>query len=402
MISIALRPARLYLLLIITLFALACFLFNSVPPSDTIDVGRPASRMTTPPITSTWPVPEDCSDHLFATKHSVPLYLRLYPAPPSSPLPIPGKARPWLLWIHGGAYISGQHWQLRNWILPLFHARGYHVVANAYRYMPFVEMEDMMEDCQDALTWCRNHLAGILGDRGVELDTWVLGGDSAGGGLATLLVHRLPLEQRPKAVINLYGVTDMIVQQQKYDEEPKPTEPWSGEVSEEALQRFYTDTDPSHAVTVTINNWNLAFLGQDIINKGQKAIYENLKKIWRVSDEEWKFDERVERQWDVKNYHNYNKAMVTMSLRLDGMSKAAAEEKMKRYSSVYLLDGQKTYPPTVQLHGTGDNAVPVQESIDMAKTLRAMGVDSLELYPKGMDHGWDNVYMASLLYGGEH
>ena len=344
------------------------------------------------------PLPDDFSDHRFAVKHVVSLYLRVYPAPPSSPIPTGSSKRPWVLWIRGGAYCSGQHYQIRNWILPLFHARGYHVVSTAHRFMPFVEMEDMVLDCLDAYTWTRENLPKLLDDRGgLDLARSVIGGDSAGGGLATLLIHRLPLDQRPKAVINVYGVTDLVRQQQWHEAQPPPDQPWTwGAVSEADLMPFYNDTDPSHALTATTNMWNLEYLSPEVRNGGPKAIAKGLKELWKVSDEEWVHDERVERQWDIKGYVGYRNAMVSLALRLnEGMTQKEKEEKLKRYSSVWLLDGEKSYPPTVLLHGTGDAAVPVDESRDMAEKLKKMRVDTLELYKDGEPHGFDNIYTVS-------
>ena len=50
------------------------------------------------------------------------------------------------------------------------------------------------------------------------------------------------------------------------------------------------------------------------------------------------------------------------------------------------------YPPTAFLHGTGDTAVPVQQSYDMARMLREMGVPVVEQYEEGEEHVFDHKY----------
>ena len=49
----------------------------------------------------------------------------------------------------------------------------------------------------------------------------------------------------------------------------------------------------------------------------------------------------------------------------------------------------KAYPPTLLLHGDNDTDVPHQQSVDMAKELKRVGVPYEFLSLKGYGHGFD-------------
>lgn len=337
------------------------------------------------------PIPDDFIDRRYAVKHGVALWLRIYPAEVDLLNDKASGKRPWLFWTHGGAYCSGQHYQVRSWLLPLMASLGVHVVSCAYRLTPVVSLEEMLEDCQDAYEWCRANLSAELGTYGrCDIDRFAIGGDSSGGSLAALLALRL---QTPRAVLNVYGVTDLVAQQAKYDDEP-PHGSWDGGTDE--IEAVMGDRDPAHAVTATTNAWNLAGIPEDVIEKGDGAIALELKAMWKVCHEEWVYNERVKNQWDVKKYIGYRQSMVKIPLRLEGMPEDEQRKQMEKYSLPYLLKHVSTYSPTVFLHGTGDQAVPVEESRTMAKELRRLGVPICELYCPGEDHGWDNVYIVRL------
>lgn len=261
-------------------------------------------------------------------------------------------------------------------------------------------MEEMLEDCTDAFAWCRTNLGEALAQRGgCATDKYGIGGDSAGGGLATLLAYRLR-DPPARVVINVYGVTDMVMQQEIYDNQPLADQPWQGNAPEEAIRTIIDDRDRSHAVTATTNAWNLACLDDEVVKQGHDAIAQGLKGVWKVSDEEWRYNEGVKRQWDVKSYIGHHKLMVTLPLRLTPeMTTTERDSTMRKYSARHLVaDGDLggPYPPTVFLHGTADRAVPIDESKDMAAELRRQGIEVEELYCEGVDHGWDNVYTVSL------
>ncbi|MEV7520483.1 alpha/beta hydrolase [Streptomyces sp. NPDC091371] len=99
------------------------------------------------------------------------------PAGLAGPLPL-------LYYMHGGAMVMGNAWSvlpriLREWALPLELA----VISVEYRLAPHVRYPDPLEDCYAGLVWAAGHAAEL----GIDADRIVIGGKSAGGGLAAAL-----------------------------------------------------------------------------------------------------------------------------------------------------------------------------------------------------------------------
>lgn len=87
---------------------------------------------------------------------------------------------PALLWIHGGGYVAGSAKQ-DDRICRAFSSRlGITVASVEYRLAPEHPYPAPLEDCYSALTW----LAGLPA---VDRERIVIGGASAGGGLAAAL-----------------------------------------------------------------------------------------------------------------------------------------------------------------------------------------------------------------------
>ncbi|GHF72952.1 esterase [Streptomyces mashuensis] len=91
---------------------------------------------------------------------------------------------PLLYYMHGGGMIAGNAWSvlprvLREWALPL----GLAVLSVAYRLAPRARYPEPLEDCYAGLAWAAAHAA----DLDIDADRIVVGGKSAGGGLAAAL-----------------------------------------------------------------------------------------------------------------------------------------------------------------------------------------------------------------------
>jgi acetyl esterase/lipase len=99
------------------------------------------------------------------------------PAGAAGPLPV-------LYYLHGGGMIMGNAWSvlprlLREWALPLQLA----VISVEYRLAPKAQYLEPVEDCYAGLVWAAEHAAEL----GLDAGRIILGGKSAGGGLAAAL-----------------------------------------------------------------------------------------------------------------------------------------------------------------------------------------------------------------------
>ncbi|MET9416151.1 alpha/beta hydrolase [Streptomyces klenkii] len=114
------------------------------------------------------------------------------PGPPDGPDVTLVSARPsglagplpLLYYMHGGAMIMGNAWSvlprmLREWALPL----GLAVISVEYRLAPHAQYPQPLEDCYAGLAWAAGHAAEL----GIDPDRIIIGGKSAGGGLAAAL-----------------------------------------------------------------------------------------------------------------------------------------------------------------------------------------------------------------------
>ncbi|MFD9727944.1 alpha/beta hydrolase [Streptomyces sp. NPDC059072] len=114
------------------------------------------------------------------------------PGPPDGPDVTLVSARPsglagslpLLYYMHGGGMIMGNAWSvlpriLREWAFPLDLA----VISVEYRLAPGTEYPGPVEDCYAGLVWAAGHAAELR----IDPARIVIGGKSAGGGLAAAL-----------------------------------------------------------------------------------------------------------------------------------------------------------------------------------------------------------------------
>jgi len=92
-----------------------------------------------------------------------------------------------LLWIHGGGYLIGRASQDDHLCAETARELGIIVVSVEYRLAPENPYPAALDDCHAAWTWMQAHAASLEIDAGQI----VVGGQSAGGGLAASLVQRL-------------------------------------------------------------------------------------------------------------------------------------------------------------------------------------------------------------------
>ncbi|KAH8885925.1 alpha/beta-hydrolase [Thozetella sp. PMI_491] len=324
------------------------------------------------------------TEHAFKTRHGVELSVRVWPANP----PVSEPA-PFVTWTHGGGWLAGNNFAPLAWMHPGFCQRGYHLVSHTYRLGPQANVDDQLADCLEAIAWCRENLPNILGKDKVDIHRYVICGESAGGHLTTLMAHYL--DPPPRAVIDAYGITDMLGAWPVLGELPvqDTAPPWDGEFSEEELNAFLSDRDPAKQLTQALS-WdeNVQFSEEDVA------------KVWLT---DFKFTPRIRLQGELHRWRADLPARMTAGV--NSMRKGVFHEErfqdenaLKDYiisiSPLYLLDGKTWYPPTAFLHGTADVAAPLAQSEEMAKRLRDMNVPVVECYEPGEPHVFDNKYTS--------
>lgn len=108
--------------------------------------------------------------------------LRLLAFRPAKPRP--AAQTPGILWIHGGGYMLGMPEMVyMSRALPLVKKYGAVVVSPAYRLAPRHPYPAALEDCYAALRYLQAQSAAL----GVSPSQLMVGGESAGGGLAAAL-----------------------------------------------------------------------------------------------------------------------------------------------------------------------------------------------------------------------
>ena len=124
------------------------------------------------------------------------------------PLQKSTKPFPLVIWIHGGAWLSG----LKEWDNVKYLVRhGYAIASVDYRFSTEVSFPAQIQDCNSALNFILAHATNY----GISSRQFVIGGGSAGGHLALLLglarnEPRFGADPaiRPLAILDFFGPTD--------------------------------------------------------------------------------------------------------------------------------------------------------------------------------------------------
>ncbi len=326
------------------------------------------------------PLPPNFTDHAFQSRSGGDLALRVWPAdpPPSSPAPF-------IIWTHGGSFIAGHHFLPLPWLAPGFRQRGYHLVSHSYRLGPQARLDEQVEDSLEAVAWCRANLLTVLGQDLVDVDRYVLCGESSGGTIAALMVHRL--DPPPKALIDVYGIIDFL-STDKIDGGPGGAQdlpPWKGEFSEEELVAFLSDRDPANILTNALY-WN-----------EQELVPEEFLSKYLKTD--FKYNKRIRLQAELQVWKGTRKPAKGLVKTTFHAEKFADDQALTSFiqsqSALQLLEGKAHHPPTAFLHGTADVNVPLEQSQALAKRLREMGIPVVECYEPDQKHVFDDKYRAS-------
>lgn len=326
--------------------------------------------------------PAGFTSHTFTTQHGARLSCRIWAASPA-----PESPAPFVIYTHGGGWLAGNHFAPLAWMDEGFRRRGYHVISHNYRLGPQVSVDVQLQDCLDAVAWCRASLPDIVGKDKVDVDRYIVSGESGGGHLATLMAHHL--SPAPRAVIDAYGVVYPEACWPIFRPIALPTEraTWTGKFSAQELYDFFADRDPNNVITDAL--W------WDEETRLSESV---LSERWETK---FKFTDRVMLQAELHRFRADiagNPEAAVRSVRVGSFheERFGDEEALKKFvfsvSPGPLLEGKKWYPPTAFLHGTEDLAAPIEQSKLMAAKLREMGVEVLESYEEGGEHVFDQKY----------
>jgi acetyl esterase/lipase len=101
--------------------------------------------------------------------------------------PTDQRATAGMLWIHGGGFLIGDARQDEGLCAETAAALGIVIVSANYRLAPEHPFPDALDDLRDAWFWLQAHASAF----GIDPTRLVIGGESAGGGLAATLVQHL-------------------------------------------------------------------------------------------------------------------------------------------------------------------------------------------------------------------
>jgi acetyl esterase/lipase len=243
--------------------------------------------------------------------------------------------RPVVVWIHGGALISGNRQSVPRNLLELCRDEGYALVSLDYRLAPEVKVPEIIADVEDAFRWLRGD--GAKACR-LDADRVVVTGGSAGGYLT--LVTGVAVRPRPRALVAYWGYGDV-------------DGAWYTTPSE-----FYRKQMPLVDKAEAYKGVGGRVLtgseaGVDFRARGRFYLYLRQNGLWTKE--------------------------------VTGFDPAADRGKLDRYCPVRNVSPE--YPPTLLVHGTEDTDVPYQLSAEMAKALARSQVPHELVTVPGAGHG---------------
>ena len=225
--------------------------------------------------------------------------------------------RPFIVWIHGGAFIWGSRNSLPKEQLELYLHAGYSVVSIDYRLAPETKLHEIVEDIKDAIIWAQNNGAQLRID---PKRVFVIG-HSAGGYLA--LMSGAILTTPPRAIVSFYGYGDI---ESEWCNQP---------------DSFYI---------------HLGVVPQE---KAYQSIHSSV--ITQASNEE-RFD-----------FYVYCRQQGIWTNIVSGHDPAKEPEYFDRYCPIKNI--HSNFPPVLLIHGDKDTDVPFQQSVFMDKALGIKNID---------------------------
>ena len=246
-----------------------------------------------------------------------------------------GGRHPALMYIHGGALMTGSRKGVGSPMLAELFARGYVIASIDYRLAPETKLPEIIEDVRDAWRWMRGE-----GSRrfGIDPERISTSGGSAGGYLT--LMTGFCLTPRPRSLVSYFGYGDI-------------DGPWYSQPDE--FYRTHQPLQKKEDAWVGYTNGPVSERSSE--PHGQLYLYFRQQGIW--PQQVTGHDPQREPRW------------------------------FDAYCPIRNVT--KAYPPTLLIHGTEDTDVPYGESKAMAAKLAEIGVEHEFITVPGAGHGLVNA-----------
>jgi acetyl esterase/lipase len=244
--------------------------------------------------------------------------------------------RPIIMWIHGGALITGHRENISPDQIGLYVKAGYTLISIDYRLAPETKLKAIIEDIQDAYKWLREESSHLFN---FNQDRIAIIGHSAGGYLT--LMTGFCVKPRPKALISFYGYGDITGD---WYRKPDPFYCNQPLISKEEAYRSVGGPIISEALSQP--------------NRGRFYLYCRQHGLWPK---------------EVSG-HDPNKEPKVFD------------------SFCPIRNITKEYPPTMLLHGDKDTDVPYSQSLMMANELARVGVEHKMITIHNGEHGFDKDF----------
>lgn len=249
--------------------------------------------------------------------------------------PEDATVRPVLVWIHGGALITGNRNSVPKRLQDLCRSEGFALVSLDYRLAPEIKLPALIEDIEDAFRWLREQAPKLLH---IDPERMVVSGGSAGGYLTLMTGFRI--KPRPRALVAYWGYGD--VDGEWYT---KPSEHYR-------KQPLVTREETYKAV------------GRQVVT-GSEANPDLLKSRGR--------------------FYLYLRQNGLWTREVTGFDPDKERAKLDPYCPVRNVTPE--YPPTLLIHGTEDTDVPYELSANMARELARNKVTHELVTVRGAGHG---------------
>jgi acetyl esterase/lipase len=253
-------------------------------------------------------------------------------------------ARPVVVWIHGGALMTGGRDSVSLKAQMDLFAAGYDIITIDYRLAPETKLPEIIADLEDFFKWL--HKEGPT-ELGIDTSRVAVVGGSAGGYLALTAGFRV--NPRPTVIVSQFGYGDLIG---PWQVEPS-TFPRHNQPTDKMSEEDFLAVEKQPAVS----------------NSGQRA-----KRVWV--------------------FYNVCRQRGLWPLMAAGWDPNTEPEKFYPYMPVKNVTPD--FPPTLMTHGTEDTDVPHLQSELMEKEFIKHNVPYEFFSVEGAEHGlarapWDKM-----------